>query len=99
MVEYTWPDRKDVSVLGGHHRKVDGPAKVLDLVVAAKVLAVASAVDVPVVGIGGVTVQRSTEIATTTAAGVAVIGAVMGAEDVGAAVRGLMEPWTTPPPP
>ncbi len=27
MVEYTWPDRKDSSVLGGSHDKVDGPAK------------------------------------------------------------------------
>jgi xanthine dehydrogenase YagR molybdenum-binding subunit len=27
MVEYTWPDRKDVSVLGGSHDKVDGPSK------------------------------------------------------------------------
>jgi xanthine dehydrogenase YagR molybdenum-binding subunit len=27
MVEYVWPDRKDVSVLGGSHDKIDGPAK------------------------------------------------------------------------
>jgi len=54
---------------------------------------VARAVDVPVVGIGGVTVERSAAIAATPAAGVAVIGAVMGAPDVGRAVRGLLEPW------
>jgi xanthine dehydrogenase YagR molybdenum-binding subunit len=27
MVEYVWPDRKDVSVLGGSHDKIDAPAK------------------------------------------------------------------------
>lgn len=27
MVEYTWPDRKNSSVLGGSHDKVDAPAK------------------------------------------------------------------------
>jgi len=54
---------------------------------------VARAVDVPVVGIGGVTVERSAEVATTRAAGVAVVGAVMGAEDIEAAVRGLLAPW------
>jgi thiamine-phosphate pyrophosphorylase len=55
---------------------------------------VARAVDVPVVGIGGITEQRSVEVATTSAAGVAVVGAVMSATDVGAAVRGLLAPWT-----
>ena len=55
--------------------------------------AVARAVAVPVIGIGGVTVERSAEIAATSAAGVAVIGAVMGAADVGTAVQGLMRPW------
>ena len=54
---------------------------------------VAGAVDVPVIGIGGVTVERSAEVATTKAAGVAVVRAVMGAADVGAAVRGLLAPW------
>jgi thiamine-phosphate pyrophosphorylase len=54
---------------------------------------VARAVDVPVVGIGGITVERSAEVATTRAAGVAVVGAVMAAADVGAAVRGLLAPW------
>jgi thiamine-phosphate pyrophosphorylase len=54
---------------------------------------VARAVGVPVVGIGGITVERSAEVATTRAAGVAVVGAVMTAADVGAAVRGLLAPW------
>ena len=27
MVEYVWPDRKDVSVLGGSHDKIGAPAK------------------------------------------------------------------------
>jgi thiamine-phosphate pyrophosphorylase len=55
---------------------------------------VAQAVDVPVVGIGGITVERSAEVAQhTRAAGVAVVGAVMGADDVAAVVRGLLAPW------
>ncbi len=55
---------------------------------------VARAVDVPVVGIGGITVERSAEVAKHTgAAGVAVVGAVMSAADVGATVRGLLAPW------
>lgn len=59
--------------------------------------AVAAAVEVPVVGIGGVTIERAVEIATTSAVGVAVIGAVIGAESVEAAVRGLMRPWAERP--
>ena len=54
---------------------------------------VARVVDVPVVGIGGITVVRSAEVATTSAAGVAVVGAVMGASDPAAAVQGLLVPW------
>ncbi|HUG38048.1 MAG TPA: thiamine phosphate synthase [Candidatus Limnocylindrales bacterium] len=54
---------------------------------------VARAVDAPVVGIGGITPKRSAEVARTGAAGVAVVGAVMGAEDPGEAVRALLEPW------
>jgi thiamine-phosphate pyrophosphorylase len=55
---------------------------------------VARAVDVPVVGIGGITVERAAEVAAhTRAAGVAVVGAVMRAQDVAAAVRGLLAPW------
>jgi thiamine-phosphate diphosphorylase len=55
---------------------------------------VAGSVAVPVVGIGGITVGRSEEVAGTRAAGIAVVGAVMGADDVGDAVRGLLEPWS-----
>lgn len=56
---------------------------------------VVDAVDVPVVGIGGIDVQRSQAVATGTgAAGVAVVGAVMGASDVEAVVRQLLRPWS-----
>jgi len=56
--------------------------------------AVVRAVDVPVVAIGGITPQRAPDVARTGAAGVAVVSAVMGAEDPGAAVRGLLRPFT-----
>ncbi|MGY8779536.1 MAG: thiamine phosphate synthase, partial [Longimicrobiales bacterium] len=53
------------------------------------------AVDVPVVGIGGITVVGSTEIAEETgAAGVAVIKAVMGAPDPSETVRALLRPFS-----
>ena len=52
--------------------------------------AVVDAVDVPVVGIGGVDTDNVMEIAATGAAGAAVIRAVMGAEDVAAAVQRLI---------
>ena len=56
---------------------------------------VVAAVDVPVVGIGGIDAARSAEVAAgTTAAGVAVVGAVMRAEDVGEAVERLLAPWS-----
>ena len=51
---------------------------------------VAAAVDVPVVGIGGVTPERAPAVAATRAAGVAVVSAVMGAEDPAGAVRALL---------
>lgn len=50
-------------------------------------LAVVEAVRVPVVGIGGITPERAAEVARTGAAGIAVVGAVMGAPDPAAAVR------------
>jgi thiamine-phosphate pyrophosphorylase len=53
--------------------------------------AVARAVRIPVVGIGGVTVGNIAEIGGTAAAGAAVVGAVMRAADPGAAVRLLIE--------
>lgn len=54
---------------------------------------VASAVQVPVVGIGGIDRERARAVAGTRAAGVAVVGAVIGAQDPGAAVQGLLAPF------
>lgn len=54
---------------------------------------VARAVAVPVVGIGGITPERASEVALTAAAGVAVIGAVMAAADPADAVRRLLRPF------
>lgn len=54
---------------------------------------VATAVAIPVIGIGGVSVELSAEVAGTSASGIAVIGAVMSANDVGSAVSQLMAPW------
>lgn len=55
---------------------------------------VAKALEIPVVGIGGVTPGGAQQIADGSgASGVAVIGAVMGAEDPAAAARSLMEPF------
>jgi thiamine-phosphate pyrophosphorylase len=51
---------------------------------------VARAVDIPVVGIGGITPANVAEVARTRAAGVAVVGAVMGAPDPVAVVRALL---------
>jgi thiamine-phosphate pyrophosphorylase len=55
---------------------------------------VVDAVQAPVVGIGGVTPARAADVATTGAAGIAAIGALMGARDVGDAVRAFLEPWS-----
>lgn len=52
--------------------------------------AVVRAVPVPVVAIGGITVERAREIVPTGAAGVAVVGAVMSAPDPAEAVRRLL---------
>ncbi|MFW5950775.1 MAG: thiamine phosphate synthase [Gemmatimonadota bacterium] len=54
---------------------------------------VVAAVDVPVVGIGGVTPHNAPSVAATGAAGCAVIGAVMGAERVNQTVRALLAPF------
>lgn len=56
---------------------------------------VVEAVSVPVVAIGGITPERVTEVAANGAAGVAVVGAVMAATDPAAAVRSLMEPFSS----
>lgn len=53
--------------------------------------AVARAVRIPVVGIGGITPANIEAIGRTTAAGAAVIGAVMSAPDPAAATRQLLE--------
>lgn len=57
--------------------------------------AVVRAVPVPVVGIGGITVERAADVAATGAAGIAVVGAVMAAPDPGDAVRRLLEAFRT----
>jgi len=54
--------------------------------------AVVKAVSIPVVGIGGITPDRAATVRATGAVGVAAIGAVMTAPDVGVAVRGLLDP-------
>jgi thiamine-phosphate diphosphorylase len=52
---------------------------------------VARAVDIPVVGIGGITPENVGELRGAGAAGVAVMAAAMGAADPGKAVRSLLE--------
>lgn len=54
---------------------------------------VVNAVETPVVAIGGITIQRSPEVADTGAAGIAVVGAVMGADDPEAVARALRTPF------
>ncbi len=54
---------------------------------------VVAAVRVPVIGIGGVTVDNVAELARAGAAGAAVVGAVMKADDVAATVRALLAPF------
>ena len=54
---------------------------------------VVDAVDVPVVGIGGIGPTHASDVAATGAAGAAVIGAVMQAGDPAASVRELLAPW------
>lgn len=59
--------------------------------------AVAAAVSIPVVGIGGITTDNISELADTGAAGVAVIGAVMRAPDPRAATQRLLESFDRSP--
>lgn len=56
----------------------------------AGIAAVAEAVDVPVIAIGGVTAARVAELLGAGATGVAVVGAVAGAADPGGATRALL---------
>lgn len=55
-----------------------------------RIAAVAAAVDVPVIAIGGVTAARVPELVAAGAHGVAVIGAVWDADDPGRATRELL---------
>jgi thiamine-phosphate pyrophosphorylase len=55
--------------------------------------AVASSVGIPVLGIGGISIQHASAIAASGACGCAVIGAVMGAVDAEEAVRTLLAPF------
>ncbi len=52
--------------------------------------AVAAAVSIPVVGIGGITPETAPDLAHTGAAGLAVVGALMAAEDPQAVVHRLL---------
>jgi thiamine-phosphate pyrophosphorylase len=52
---------------------------------------IAGAVSIPVVGIGGITAENAAQVIRAGAAGVAVISAVIGAEDPEAATRRLWE--------
>ncbi len=54
---------------------------------------VVTSVNVPVVGIGGIGPARVSDVAATGAAGVAVIGAVMQADDPSAQVLALLGAW------
>jgi thiamine-phosphate pyrophosphorylase len=56
----------------------------------ARIGAVAAAVAVPVIAIGGITAERVPELLAAGAAGVAVVGAVSGAADPAAATRQLL---------
>lgn len=56
-----------------------------------------AAVTVPVVAIGGITVDRAPCVAAAGAAGVAIVGAIMGANDPAGVVRELKDaPWRGP---
>jgi thiamine-phosphate pyrophosphorylase len=63
----------------------------------AGIRAVAEAVDVPVIAIGGITAARVAELLAAGATGVAVVGAVSGAADPGAATRELLRALDTRP--
>jgi thiamine-phosphate pyrophosphorylase len=54
---------------------------------------VAAAVQIPVIGIGGIRPGNVARVAATRAAGAAVVGAVMSAADVSRAVRALLGAW------
>lgn len=58
--------------------------------------AVAGAVPVPVVAIGGITADRIPALLAAGVAGIAVVGAVSGAADPAAATRKLLAAWNDP---
>ena len=60
---------------------------------------VARCVDVPVVGIGGITVRNAERVFAAGAAGCAVVSAVMGATDPERAVRGFLRAAAAQPTP
>ncbi len=60
---------------------------------------VVEALEIPVVGIGGINLERAHEVAATGAAGIAVVGAVMSARAPEDAVRQLLAAFDTPPAP
>lgn len=60
----------------------------------ARLRRVVEAVDIPVVGIGGIDTANVSQIAAAGAAGAAVIGAVMRAADVAATVQALRAPFS-----
>ncbi len=57
----------------------------------ARLAEIIRAVTIPVVGIGGITAENAAEVVRAGAAGVAVIAAVVGQEDIAAAARRLRE--------
>lgn len=63
-----------------------------DAVGVERIAQVAAAVRIPVVGIGGITIDNAPPIIRAGAAGVAVISAVMRADDPEAAARALLRP-------
>jgi thiamine-phosphate pyrophosphorylase len=63
----------------------------------AGVAAVAAAVDVPIIAIGGVRADQISELRAVGAYGVAVVDAVSGAEDQAAAVRDLLRELVSTP--
>lgn len=62
-----------------------------DVIGLERVREVADAVSIPIVGIGGITVENAAAVIEAGAAGVAVISAVVGASDPEAAARALYE--------
>ncbi len=56
-----------------------------------RLTAISSAVDVPVIAISGITAERIPDVLRAGAAGVAVMSAVMGADDPGMATRQLLD--------